>query len=466
METMEDTENISLSMTDGDPILGSLWYEEALDIECLNLGRTSPLNESHEEDQQSQTVHSPSHGLDQLLDLQLDLPSQLYTLPDWGELDDLMHQAQTSEDQTPIPGNSTTLDNETDRITRMSQPDLRRDSPLSASTFGQGANLSSSIPTSFDAFPSWNDFAPPSSGMMLANHSPARSNDGSIASGQSDRRRGRPTKKRKPGLQSQQEETSPFREVVFDSNHMRSSSRASSSSRRQPLHDDALQMMRAVKAVGACWRCKVFRKPCKPETPCEPCQVTYNTQWQRIGCKRGALKDEIDPIILCPKSNLHREVNAAVIHTALVSIRHQEQTSPSIGYPQNTIGNHTRDFPVTASFLSSWDTSLAAMLTGLNVENSLMNELRVSTDLLPKDCRVVVPILKPLESSVLVIVWELFQYPSSLRIISPWTSLHSGSIGGFIRLLRSAAIYEADLDNESARVSASHEPLQSSTDTI
>jgi hypothetical protein len=57
-----------------------------------------------------------------------------------------------------------------------------------------------------------------------------------------------------------------FKEIVFDSrsNHSVSSSASSfqsfSSARSGRLTDAARTMMRAVKAIGACWRCKILRK--------------------------------------------------------------------------------------------------------------------------------------------------------------------------------------------------------------
>jgi hypothetical protein len=53
--------------------------------------------------------------------------------------------------------------------------------------------------------------------------------------------------------------SSGFHESVFNSNSAQSSSR-SSIGRRGPLDTFARAAMNAVKAVKACWRCKVLRK--------------------------------------------------------------------------------------------------------------------------------------------------------------------------------------------------------------
>jgi hypothetical protein len=52
-----------------------------------------------------------------------------------------------------------------------------------------------------------------------------------------------------------------FREIVFDSSQSRPTSTTSTSSvRRRPLNSIARAASRAVKAMGACWRCKFLRK--------------------------------------------------------------------------------------------------------------------------------------------------------------------------------------------------------------
>lgn len=51
------------------------------------------------------------------------------------------------------------------------------------------------------------------------------------------------------------------REIVFDSNPSRAQSGISKSSgRKGPLDAMARAAMKAVKVLGACWRCKIMRK--------------------------------------------------------------------------------------------------------------------------------------------------------------------------------------------------------------
>jgi hypothetical protein len=236
-----------------DPTLGSLWDEEALYIENLNLGGAMMYNASEEGQQQMQTAHSPSRDLRELLDIEIDSPSEQNALPDYGDLDDFLYKEQISRAKTSQRACSILLDYDSDRFAEM-QSGIHS----LPSTSERPTDARSSIPVSFDAFPSWNEFALPSSGMNWMDPSPAPSLAGSMASVRSERGRSQLKDNSKTKLVG---ESSSFREIVFDSNRNRSSSRASASSRRQPLDDDARQMMRAVKAVGACWRCKVFRKP-------------------------------------------------------------------------------------------------------------------------------------------------------------------------------------------------------------
>jgi hypothetical protein len=89
----------------------------------------------------------------------------------------------------------------------------------------------------------------------------AASRSGSMSSLQSDR--GRTGFK---GLFSRRSSThthaeSGYEEIIFDSRSANSGSQASViSGRRGPLDEFAKSAMKAVKRVGACWRCKFLRK--------------------------------------------------------------------------------------------------------------------------------------------------------------------------------------------------------------
>lgn len=292
MEAHEDP--LDHLMVENNPTLGSLWDEEAFDLEDLNLGCTTLRNDSEGGQQHMQTTHSPSRDLHELLDIEVDSPSEQNARPDYGDLDDFLYREQVSEAKPPQRASSIFSNYNPNRVATNSKPEMQSGiHSLLPSTLERPADASSSIPVSFDAFPSWNEFTLTSSGMNWMNPSPAPSLAGSMTSVQSERGRSRLKDNSKIKLVG---ENSTFREIVFDSNRNRSSSRASASSRRQPLHDDARQMMRAVKAVGACWRCKVFRKPvrCFP-SPSLLCRNNHSTFLILYSASQKHLANHVGP---------------------------------------------------------------------------------------------------------------------------------------------------------------------------
>ncbi|KAE9369180.1 hypothetical protein N431DRAFT_345414 [Stipitochalara longipes BDJ] len=68
--------------------------------------------------------------------------------------------------------------------------------------------------------------------------------------------------------------------------------------------------MSALRAIGACWRCKFLRKPCDPETRCGWCPRPKEngsskevlSAWADLGCQRGTFESSTHPIVLCPNS--------------------------------------------------------------------------------------------------------------------------------------------------------------------
>ncbi|KAI1132364.1 hypothetical protein F5Y10DRAFT_219886 [Nemania abortiva] len=61
-------------------------------------------------------------------------------------------------------------------------------------------------------------------------------------------------------------------------------------------------LSRTLKAIGACWRCKILRKKCDPDEPCKACPRAENkSRWHNIGCKRGNLLTHCPRVCLCPR---------------------------------------------------------------------------------------------------------------------------------------------------------------------
>ena len=139
---------------------------------------------------------------------------------------------------------------------------------------------------------------------------------------------------------------------------------------------------------------------------------------------------------------------------SLISLGNDDSIHEKLSFcrPLSNGEKNKKNFPLNALLSESWDTIVVAMLTGLGISKNVIDAIRESTEILFKDLRVVVHIMNPLEQSVLVIVWEMLQYPTSQAIFSSWFRVHRGSIGGVARLLRSAATYESALDNEDVKV--------------
>lgn len=96
------------------------------------------------------------------------------------------------------------------------------------------------------------------SGSVFGNSLGSRCN--SLGSFSSDR----PRSRHRPSSQTsihRTESSTRFQELVFDTNLSRTSSITSASSKRhKPLDSIARAAMKAVKAIGACWRCRFLRK--------------------------------------------------------------------------------------------------------------------------------------------------------------------------------------------------------------
>ncbi|KAI5918232.1 hypothetical protein F4810DRAFT_693162 [Camillea tinctor] len=79
-------------------------------------------------------------------------------------------------------------------------------------------------------------------------------------------------------------------------------------------------LSRTLKAIGACWRCKILRKKCDADEPCKACPKAENKSlWQSIGCRRGTLLDHSPEICLCSKSTSLAESHVAHMIEAFTS---------------------------------------------------------------------------------------------------------------------------------------------------
>ena len=229
--------------------------------------------------------------------------------------------AQLFDSKFELTNDGDLRDGESDRC--LARVDSVPDNPLNdyqypqISHLSRGSSFTSDRPASSDP-PSPSPWIP----SAFPNSKPS-SRAGSISSLHSDRGRSRVSKIFRRNSNGSIY-SSGKGEHVFDFNQARSSSRASSgrSVRTGPLDKIARAGMKAVLAIGgACWRCKILgkkvsfrnefgkgyanRQQCTAETPCDSCPKRKTTPlkpWEAVGCRRGTLGDEMDPVNFCSKS--------------------------------------------------------------------------------------------------------------------------------------------------------------------
>ncbi|KAI9641952.1 hypothetical protein NHQ30_009821 [Ciborinia camelliae] len=106
-----------------------------------------------------------------------------------------------------------------------------------------------------------------------------------------------------------------YQEGVFSSTPGLSSvptTYGSSPRRMGPLDSVTRTKANAVKAIGACWRCRFLRKPCNAQKCCSQCEGKQGGPWHSIGCKRGDIKNRMLPITLCPKKTVGSSHSSAI----------------------------------------------------------------------------------------------------------------------------------------------------------
>ncbi|QSZ36578.1 hypothetical protein DSL72_006458 [Monilinia vaccinii-corymbosi] len=234
---------------------------------------------------------------------------------------------------------------------------------------------------------------------------------------------------------------SSYQEGVFSSAPGSSSvptTYGSSPRRMGPLDSVTRAKANAVKAIGACWRCKFLRKPCDAQKCCSQCEGKQGGPWHSIGCKRGDIKNRMLLVSLCPKktvassrsstmSDMDRPWLYANHHLLEIFQQREKDLLPSI---MNT-PNPTK----VDTFLQNFKTG-EPLLVGLQQTRlPLMERLKKTTR----------AVLKPLDDCILAILWGLLECECALKAIHPWMSLHNGTLRDFIILLNSAALYQASV---------------------
>lgn len=256
-----------------------------------------------------------------------------------------------------------------------------------------------------------------------------------------------------------------FREIVFDSNNGKSGSRAgskasSASGRQGPMDTFARAAMKAVKQMGACWRCRFLRKSvscsissllesefanrgtqCDTENPCEACpKGLLMSHWRSVGCRRGTLETEMTVISLCPGGDDPSGYPPDVLNSSETQDKIEANKVLQESLRKREVETSNRDIPDPHDLPLGFDWFLEDINTRYPSLDPFRNELLHSfKHPNPAD-------LIPLDSCTLDILWEIFATPSSQTILK---DLGDETPASLLILLRCASLYQARLETVS-----------------
>ncbi|KAJ8067133.1 hypothetical protein OCU04_004506 [Sclerotinia nivalis] len=235
---------------------------------------------------------------------------------------------------------------------------------------------------------------------------------------------------------------SSYQEGVFSSTPGFSSmptTYESSPRRMGPLDSATRAKANAVKALGACWRCRFLRKPCDAQTCCSQCKGKQGGPWHSISCKRGDIKNKMLPISLCPKKNIES------LHSSVISDMDRPWLHAN-HCNQEIFEQREKDLlPGIMGVLSP--TKVDRFLQNLETSEPLLygGLKRTRMSLLEKFNKTAPAVLKPLDYCIMTILWGLLECENAQKAIHPWMALHNGALEDFIILLNSAAVYQASV---------------------
>ncbi|KAE8440569.1 hypothetical protein EG329_007227 [Mollisiaceae sp. DMI_Dod_QoI] len=220
-----------------------------------------------------------------------------------------------------------------------------------------------------------------------------------------------------------------YKEIVFDSKSVYSESQVSvgsansaGSGRRGPLSRLARAGMNAVKKVGACWRCKILKKPCDTYNPCALCPKRGGSNWEGVGCKRGDF--QLPSFWLCRCSFARLSKDREDIRTIEAKIRSLRLTSNADSWP----GKDGSNVPELSDEVRI-------------EENSVRQEFYKNLNSAPivERSPTTLAQLVPLEQCGLAIIRNFLQCPLARRALE-----EKGSLDELTRLLPFAIAYQAE----------------------
>ncbi|KAI1413169.1 hypothetical protein F5Y13DRAFT_198908 [Hypoxylon sp. FL1857] len=188
-----------------------------------------------------------------------------------------------------------------------------------------------------------------------------------------------------------------------------------------------LGLSRALKEVGACWRCKILRKKCDPHQPCKACprSGTHTSRWQTIGCKRGTLLDHTPYVSLCPKASA---LGLAAVNNAFDAAQQVSRTS---GVDKVELCLQDASTRLDGICASENDTYTKIVL------EILCSPIAITTDI-PLSLR------HDVVGNVIHITWGLIDVASTREI------LHIKSVEQTLDVLKAAVAYETEYGQSQA----------------
>ncbi|TGO28532.1 hypothetical protein BPAE_0026g00220 [Botrytis paeoniae] len=237
--------------------------------------------------------------------------------------------------------------------------------------------------------------------------------------------------------------SSSYQEGVFSSTSGFSSmptTYGSSPRRLGPLDSATRAKANAVKAIGACWRCRFLRKPCDAQTCCSQCKGKQGGPWHSIGCKRGDIKNKMLPVSLCPKRTMQASSPSEL----------SEIYKPWLSANRCRLEISERlERDLRPEIMSASDpTKIGQFLQNLATGRPLAIDLqRNRWSLLERFKETAPAVLGPLDDCILTILWGLLHCESAEKAVHPWITLHNGTLEDFMLLLNSAAIYQASFES-------------------
>jgi hypothetical protein len=230
---------------------------------------------------------------------------------------------------------------------------------------------------------------------------------------------------------------------------------------------------------------------CNDEKPCDSCPKRSNppsvTPWRAVGCKRGSLGEEMEPVDLCPQSQIEKPSIQRLSQRNLLNFSGGISITDEVMLTNCISHNETSEEDRCRSSLSSTrahhdssseTTSLKAsenadteqmgqnfldkaierrqkdisneFIFGGNQTTILGRVLRtlkgnpLGEDLGMSQC---LASLIPLDEYILAIIWELLDQPECLSSLSLFDKQSDTTLTNFAILMRSAAFHQAKLED-------------------